>query len=229
MYENELYHHGVKGMRWGHRKSQPVSGSRGRMQSAKADYKSAKKTYNKSFNKAYRNSQLHPVTQFATKKGRAKSDALWNQANTDAKRVNSTKSKYKQEKKAYKQTDEYKAKRAKYIKTGAAVAGTALAVYGAYKLNKYVKSTNFKYHQEIGEKIYNDYIKNSKLAVRAHTLSYESAMAGVGSRASERSYKVQQVLSRNALDRRASEIAKANTDNFVTAARNTYNYRKKHR
>ena len=125
MYENELYHHGVKGMRWGHRKSQPVSGSRGRMQSAKADYKSAKKTYNKSFNKAYRNSQLHPVTQFATKKGRAKSDALWNQANTDAKRVNSTKSKYKQEKKAYKQTDEYKAKRAKYIKTGAAVVAVA--------------------------------------------------------------------------------------------------------
>lgn len=128
-----------------------------------------------------------------------------------------------------KRTDVYKAKRAKYIKIGVAVAGTALAVYGAYKLNKYVKSTNFKYHQEIGEKIYNDYIKNSKLAVRAHTLYQESAIAGVGSRASERSYKAQQVLSRNALDRRASEIAKANTDNFVTAARNTYNYRKKHR
>ena len=26
MYENELYHHGVKGMRWGHRKARPTSG-----------------------------------------------------------------------------------------------------------------------------------------------------------------------------------------------------------
>lgn len=86
MYENELYHYGVKGMRWGHRKAQPVSGSRGR--------------------------------------------------------IHSTKSKYKQEKKAYKQTDEYKAKRAKYIKTGAAVvavAGTiAVASLAKKEMRKYV-------------------------------------------------------------------------------------------
>lgn len=126
MYENELYHHGVKGMRWGHRKAQPVSGSRGRMQSAKADYKSAKKAYNKSFNKAYNYSGRHPISQFAgSKKVKAESDARWNQAYKDAERMNSTKSKYKQEKKAYKQTDEYKAKRAKYIKTGAAVVAVA--------------------------------------------------------------------------------------------------------
>ena len=95
MYENELYHYGVKGMRWGHRKAQPVSATRNRVITTKAKYKSAKKAYNKSFHKAYRNSQLHPVTQFATKKGKAKSDALWKQATTDAKRMNSAESAYK--------------------------------------------------------------------------------------------------------------------------------------
>lgn len=99
MYENELYHHGVKGMRWGHRKAQPVSGSRGRMQSAKADYKSAKKTYNKSFNKAYNYSGRHPISQFVGKKAKAESDARWDQAYKDAERMNSAKSAYKSAKK----------------------------------------------------------------------------------------------------------------------------------
>ena len=102
MYENELYHHGVKGMKWGVRKNRKTSGARSRVNSAKAEYKSARKTSNKSYNNAYRYSRSHPVTQFATKKGRAKSDALWEQAVNDAKRANSTKSAYKSAKSAYK-------------------------------------------------------------------------------------------------------------------------------
>ena len=40
---NELYHHGVKGMKWGHRKSLPTSSLRNQVDSAKTTYKNAKK------------------------------------------------------------------------------------------------------------------------------------------------------------------------------------------
>lgn len=39
---NELYHHGVKGMKWGRRKSLPTSSLRNQVDSAKTDYKKAK-------------------------------------------------------------------------------------------------------------------------------------------------------------------------------------------
>lgn len=51
-----------------------------------------------------------------------------------------------------------KAKRDKAIKIGVAVVATTLAVYGAYKLNKYVRSSNFKYHEDIGKKKALDYL-----------------------------------------------------------------------
>lgn len=51
-----------------------------------------------------------------------------------------------------------KAKRDKAIKIGAAVVATTLAVYGAYKLNKYIRSSNFKYHEDIGKKKALDYL-----------------------------------------------------------------------
>ena len=51
-----------------------------------------------------------------------------------------------------------KAKRDKAIKIGVAVVATTLAVYGAYKLNKYIRSSNFKYHEDIGKKKALDYL-----------------------------------------------------------------------
>lgn len=53
---------------------------------------------------------------------------------------------------------EYKAKRDKAIKIGAAAVATTMAVYGAYKLDKYIRSSNFKYHEEIGKKKALDYL-----------------------------------------------------------------------
>lgn len=140
--KDELYHYGVKGMKWGHRKAHYTSEAGQRYADAKAKYKSAKKAYSKSFDSAYGYSQRHYIGQFINKKTKAESDRRWNDAYKKVKASDKAKKKYKDAKKEYKQSDEYKVKREKALKVGAAVAGTALAAYGAYKLNEYVKNEN---------------------------------------------------------------------------------------
>ena len=85
--DDYLEHFGVKGMKWGVRKQKVLD--------AKSGYKKARKAYSKSYNKAYRNSARHPITQFTSKKGRAKSDALWEKAMSDADQLRSAKNAYK--------------------------------------------------------------------------------------------------------------------------------------
>lgn len=141
---DELYHYGVKGMRWGHRKASYQntavrtgnSALRQQYLDAKANKKAAGKAYTKAYNKAY-NRSMAALSPF--KKHRQANDERWNDAVQKAKDMNAADKAYKDAKKAYKQTDEYKAKRAKAIKVGAAVAGTALAAYGAYKVSNILK------------------------------------------------------------------------------------------
>lgn len=107
---DELYHYGVLGMKWGKRKARPISDTRKKFDSAKKEYKQAKKAYNKSYNKAYNYSASHPITQWGGGKNRKQADANWDDAFNKAKAQNKARNAYKQAKKdrAQKINDTYK-------------------------------------------------------------------------------------------------------------------------
>lgn len=90
MNEYELYHHGVKGMKWGVRKKRDSN-----VQTARTAYKTAKKEYNKSFNRAY-NRAAAAYSPF--KKHRQANDARWEDAANKADALNKAKTAYKKAK-----------------------------------------------------------------------------------------------------------------------------------
>ena len=136
VYSDELYHYGVPGMRWGHRKREAKTEYRRRLGASLDKYD---KTIER-IEKPYKRGQT-----LSKKDQERERKAL----NTQVREADKAKSDYKKakadikaEKKEYKQSAEYKAKRAKAVKVGAAAAGTALAAYGTYKLNKFVRERN---------------------------------------------------------------------------------------
>lgn len=175
MRQDELMHYGVPGMRWGHRKALPISSQRARYDAAKQQYKADRKAYSKSFNKAYGYSHRHAIGQYTNKKKKAESNRRWDDAYDKAVQANKSKSAMKQAKKEYHQTNEYKAKRAKAIKTGAVVAGAALAAYGTYKVSKYVKSEAGRRSYEDGKYFIDAYLKNARKETNDATYWYNEA------------------------------------------------------
>lgn len=101
-HEDELYHYGVLGMKWGKRKAQPVSSTRKNYDGAKKAYKTANKEYSKAYNKAYRYSSNHLISQFSSKKRSQISDSNWNDVYDKAKKANQAKNAYKKAKNARK-------------------------------------------------------------------------------------------------------------------------------
>lgn len=155
-YGNTLYHHGIKGQKWGLRRYQNEDGSltsegrrhygygeaRANMQSAKAKYKADQKAYSKAFNRATGAGQY---IRGLTKKGRAENERRYSELVKTANNASKSEAEYKQAKKEYKNSNEYKARQEKIRKAaiaGAAVAATALAAYGAYKVSEAIKDKN---------------------------------------------------------------------------------------
>lgn len=103
--DDDIEHHGVKGMKWGVRRAKPQSTSdiRKRFDSAKSDYKDAKRAYSKSYNNAYNYSSRHPIGQFTNKNKKAESDRRWDDTINKADKLNKAKSKYRQAKNERKQ------------------------------------------------------------------------------------------------------------------------------
>lgn len=173
---DELYHYGVKGMKWGRRKARPTVGT--------------------------------------TRVARRSSSAYGNMNNSRAAYKQAQQA-YRQAKKAERNSAEAKAHRAakakRAAKIGAAVAATALTAYGAYKLNKYVKTKNCQIAAERGyneaERIFKGLVDNAHSDFKAGKIKSYAIDAGSGARA-------------------AANARNAANDNFKTAARNVINYKR---
>lgn len=94
-YNRELYHYGVKGMKWGVRKFEKASAD---LDNRKAAYEKAKKEYSKAYNKAnlLRIAALSPV-----EKHRQAQEKRWNNVAKKAKKANNLRQEYKTAKKEF--------------------------------------------------------------------------------------------------------------------------------
>ena len=131
-YSDELYHHGVLGMKWGHRKAVSGSAIGNRMLAANA--RGAAKVYGKLGNHALASIQNSQAKQYSKK-----ADAA--QAKADA-RASDPKHKADVARKVSKTPMSDKTKKA--LKVGAVATGTVLAAYGAYKVSKFVSNSKVK-------------------------------------------------------------------------------------
>lgn len=233
-YGDELMHYGVKGMKWGRRKSPTTYGG---FITKSGKYKAS----NGVVIARSKNKRAAAMRRFGVSAGgraltaigstglnaKQKAQIKREQAalkeyykvggDKMLKRTSAEKAQASNAtKKAYKQTDEYKAKRAKVVKVGVAVAGAALAAYGAKKLHDVVRDKNFKYRMDQGTKTIDKYIKSQ----RGRAVSSDPNIRRARAAFEDRYFK-------QVIDSAASQARK---DSFGTAVRNVItDYRDKRR
>lgn len=200
-----LYHHGVKGMKWGVRRYTNKDGSlnaRGIKRYAQRgyandSYKSNKTIAGKAYDKFTGAHKISGKIQYdlsSKKANKARAEKQYREENSpEAKAARAAKAK-------------------KALKVGAAVAGTALAAYGAYKLNQYVKTKNIQIAAERGRKFAVDEFFKEEKSMLLNFKDNKNALSTS--------------IEKNVNAYARSSANTAAKDNFRTAAKNVINYKK---
>jgi hypothetical protein len=216
----ELYHHGIKGQKWGKRRYQNKDGSwtpAGRQRYSEAgDGGQVKRSMKGNVHRALaKNYDLNAKVYKKSNKALSSMNAqARNQQYKLAEKADQEAAAKRAAKQEARNTPEAKAKREKAVKAakvGAAVAGTALAAYGAYKLNDYVKTKNGQIAAERG----------FEAATKEFSTRTKDMFDSFGKEGS--------TYSRFTIDaggRAKSAADNAANDNFRTAAKNVINYKK---
>lgn len=154
MTENELYHFGVKGMKWGvHRNRSNLGG-----------------------NGSFRIRRLQRAVNANNRDVKSLKSAGYNKEAAAVKAVgdkNRAKLAKSQARDTARNTPEAQARREKIKKAaiiGTAVVGTTLAAYGTYKASKYLKEKAGKLSYESGKKYANEHFFNK---MKDSTVSYD--------------------------------------------------------
>lgn len=178
-YQPVLMHHGIKGQKWGIRRFQKEDGSltpqglkrysdmETRVANAKANYKAAKKSFNRDFNEAYRNTGIH-----ITKKGRDTNTKQWEKTYDSSNTMDKAKKEYKDAKKELKQAKKDRLKGAKEIVKQNTTLGERL-LYGP-QLRKMTAKSIAKSNMPLSEAKRNAKIKmweNTAAAIVAGSLA----------------------------------------------------------
>lgn len=141
---NELYHYGIPGMKWGHRKERyPTSNRRyvsvrDRLNDRRYGYQNQKANLQLEYNKRLSNKRLTPEQKRLLRSSRRiELNKLRNQYNLDKKEIKNNMSSEEKADRAR--------KRAKTMKTmGKAIAIGSIAAIGAYAYGKYMKEQSAK-------------------------------------------------------------------------------------